>query len=60
MTGEYDYIRMNLKSGKTEFICLKCGEIYEPRLPCSFGMITAIMNQFLEEHKGCKEKENSK
>lgn len=37
-----------------KFKCKVCGETYSPTIPCSLGMISVMMRQFVRDHKKCK------
>jgi cellobiose phosphorylase len=38
------------------FYCTRCGDHYNPRQPCSFEMMRAMMDTFMDEHEECGEK----
>ena len=38
------------------FFCTKCGDHYNPSQPCTFAMMDAMMNTFMDEHEECEEK----
>lgn len=42
--------------GKTNhFMCLRCKESYAPKIPCSLGMMVAMMKQFVKDHRRCNQ-----
>jgi len=36
------------------FYCKRCGDYYNPSMPCSFAMMDAMMNTFMDEHEECE------
>lgn len=41
-------------------VCTHCGASYEinKMLPAEINMVTAVMNEFMKNHKNCKENPN--
>lgn len=54
MTTKKDWI---IADGVTNSVrCLRCGTKQPNPTPCSFDTILMVWNQFLKEHKDCKER----
>lgn len=43
--------------GNGSFFCTRCGDFYRPGQPCSFAMMDAMMNTFMDEHEECEVKD---
>ena len=44
--------------GDGSFFCTRCGDHYKPNQPCTFAMMDAMMNTFMDEHEECEVKDD--
>lgn len=53
-----DHLRVgNTDNGGYVIMCLHCGDIYVPALPCTIDMMLSISRQFGRDHNDCPKPE---